>query len=208
MASLWASRQHLDGRPTDIATQRARLGGCLKKTFPQRWVETVDERFTSPWPNRRLMSQRQGAHGANGRRASWIGSVRRSSCRGGWSAGAIGKGKSSWQQARQYAPCSCPCQVLLQLPNGRPLYILQSGSELMILPIRAYGDPVLKKVAKDIEPGHLGLKQLIADMFETMYAASGVGLAAPQIGQSIRLFIVDASPFAEDEEGKPEDART
>jgi peptide deformylase len=77
----------------------------------------------------------------------------------------------------------------------------------MILPIRAYGDPVLKKVAADIAPGHPGLEQLIADMFETMYAASGVGLAAPQIGQSIRLFIVDASPFAEDEDGEPtEDA--
>lgn len=75
----------------------------------------------------------------------------------------------------------------------------------MILPIRAYGDPVLKKVAKDIEPGHPGLEKLIADMFETMYAASGVGLAAPQIGQSIRLFVVDASPFAEDEEGEPSD---
>jgi peptide deformylase len=75
----------------------------------------------------------------------------------------------------------------------------------MILPIRAFGDPVLKKVAQDIEPGHTGLKQLIADMFETMYAANGVGLAAPQIGQSIRLFVVDASPFAEDEEGKPSD---
>jgi peptide deformylase len=73
----------------------------------------------------------------------------------------------------------------------------------MILPIRAYGDPVLKKVAKDIEPGHPGLEQLIADMFETMYEANGVGLAAPQIGQSIRLFVVDASPFAEDEDGKP-----
>ena len=75
----------------------------------------------------------------------------------------------------------------------------------MILPIRAYGDPVLKKEAQDIEPGHPGLKQLIADMFETMYAANGVGLAAPQIGQSIRLFIVDASPFAEDEDGEPTD---
>ena len=77
----------------------------------------------------------------------------------------------------------------------------------MILPIRSYGDPVLKKMAQDIEPGHPGLEQLIADMFETMYEANGVGLAAPQIGQSIRLFIVDASPFAEDEDGKPtEDA--
>ena len=77
----------------------------------------------------------------------------------------------------------------------------------MVLPIRAYGDPVLKKVAADIEPGHPGLEKLIKDMFETMYAANGVGLAAPQVGQGIRLFIVDASPFAEDEDGKPtEDA--
>lgn len=74
----------------------------------------------------------------------------------------------------------------------------------MILPIRAYGDPVLKRVAQDIEPGHPGLEQLIADMFETMYAANGVGLAAPQVGQSIRLFVVDASPFAEDDEGNLE----
>lgn len=73
----------------------------------------------------------------------------------------------------------------------------------MILPIRAFGDPVLKKVAEDITPDHPGLKELIADMFETMYAASGVGLAAPQIGHSIRLFVVDASPFAEEEDGQP-----
>ncbi|MBP7514602.1 MAG: peptide deformylase [Flavobacteriales bacterium] len=77
----------------------------------------------------------------------------------------------------------------------------------MVLPIRAFGDPVLKKVAADIKPGHPGLEQLIKDMFETMYAANGVGLAAPQVGQSLRLFVVDASPFAEDEDGKPtEDA--
>jgi peptide deformylase len=75
----------------------------------------------------------------------------------------------------------------------------------MVLPIRAYGDPVLKKVARDIEPGHPGLQQLIADMFETMYAANGVGLAAPQIGESIRLFVVDASSAAEDEDGEPSD---
>ncbi len=75
----------------------------------------------------------------------------------------------------------------------------------MILPIRAYGDPVLKKVSEEIGPDHPGLDQLIADMFETMYAANGVGLAAPQVGHAIRLFIVDATPFAEDEEeGTPE----
>lgn len=73
----------------------------------------------------------------------------------------------------------------------------------MILPIRAYGDPVLKKAAKDIEAGHPGLEQLVADMYETMYTANGVGLAAPQVGHSLRLFIVDASPFATDDDGKP-----
>lgn len=70
----------------------------------------------------------------------------------------------------------------------------------MILPIVAYGDPVLKKEAEEIDKDYPDLDKLIEDMFETMYAASGVGLAAPQIGKSIRLFIVDGSPFAEDEE--------
>lgn len=72
----------------------------------------------------------------------------------------------------------------------------------MILPIVAYGDPVLKKEAEEIDENYQGLKELIENMFETMYGASGVGLAAPQIGKSIRLFIVDASPFAEDEEAE------
>lgn len=70
----------------------------------------------------------------------------------------------------------------------------------MILPIVAYGDPVLKRVGDDIDKDYPDLKQLIANMFDTMYEAQGVGLAAPQIGLSIRLFIVDASPFAEDDE--------
>lgn len=70
----------------------------------------------------------------------------------------------------------------------------------MKLSIVAYGDPVLKRMAADIEPAEFPeLKQLIADMYETMYAARGVGLAAPQIGQSIRLFIIDATPFDDDE---------
>ena len=68
----------------------------------------------------------------------------------------------------------------------------------MILPIVAYGDPILKKKAVDVEKHHLKLKELISDMWETMYAAYGVGLAAPQIGESLRLFIVDGSPFAQD----------
>lgn len=68
----------------------------------------------------------------------------------------------------------------------------------MILPIVAYGDPVLNKLAEEIDEQYPGLDDLIANMYETMYGASGVGLAAPQIGRSIRLFIVDASPFAEE----------
>lgn len=69
----------------------------------------------------------------------------------------------------------------------------------MKLPIVAYGDPVLKKIAKDIDQDYPNLSELIDDMFETMYAASGVGLAAPQIGLPIRIFVIDATPFAEDE---------
>lgn len=70
----------------------------------------------------------------------------------------------------------------------------------MIRPIVAYGDPVLKKVAREIDADYPDLSPLIDDMFETMYAAQGVGLAAPQIGLDIRLFVVDATPFAEDAE--------
>lgn len=69
-----------------------------------------------------------------------------------------------------------------------------------VLPIVAYGDPVLKKKAVDIEGPSKELTQLIADMFETMYNANGVGLAAPQIGKSIRLFVIDGESFAEDED--------
>tara|TARA_A200000113_G_C8838575_1_gene346078 strand:- start:440 stop:1030 length:591 start_codon:yes stop_codon:yes gene_type:complete len=70
----------------------------------------------------------------------------------------------------------------------------------MILPIVAYGDPILKKDCEEIDQNYPDLKQLISDMFETMYKAKGVGLAAPQIGKNIRLFIVDGSPFADDED--------
>ena len=69
----------------------------------------------------------------------------------------------------------------------------------MILPIVAYGDPVLKKETEEIEKDYPFLSELIDDMFETMYEANGVGLAAPQVGKSIRLFVVDASAFADDE---------
>ena len=76
----------------------------------------------------------------------------------------------------------------------------------MILPIVAYGDPVLRKVGKEIDTNYPDLETLISNMKETMYNASGVGLAAPQIGKAIRIFIIDASPFAEDE-GLPEKDR-
>ena len=70
----------------------------------------------------------------------------------------------------------------------------------MILPIVAYGTPVLKKKALDIPEDYTGLDTLIENLWETMYAASGVGLAAPQVGLGLRLFVIDASPFAEDDE--------
>lgn len=63
----------------------------------------------------------------------------------------------------------------------------------MIYPIYVYGMPVLRKVALDIDEDYEGLEQLIDDMFETMYQADGVGLAAPQIGKSIRLIVIDGS---------------
>lgn len=62
----------------------------------------------------------------------------------------------------------------------------------MILPIVAYGHPVLRKVASDISPDHPGLEKLIEDMWETMYASNGVGLAAPQVNKDIRLFVMDS----------------
>lgn len=75
----------------------------------------------------------------------------------------------------------------------------------MILPIIAYGNPVLKKKAKAITADYKDLDLLIANMYQTMYNANGVGLAAPQIGLSIRLFVLDLSPFSEDEEFNKKD---
>ncbi|MEO9894692.1 peptide deformylase [Aurantibacter sp.] len=69
----------------------------------------------------------------------------------------------------------------------------------MMLPIVAYGDPVLKKECKEIDENYPKLDELIVNMWETMYNASGVGLAAPQIGLAIRLFIIDTSAFADDD---------
>ncbi|PWK17703.1 peptide deformylase [Xanthomarina spongicola] len=80
-------------------------------------------------------------------------------------------------------------------------------TQIMILPIVAYGDPVLKKMGKDITKEYPNLNELIENMYETMDGAFGVGLAAPQIGLPIRLFIVDTSPFAEDDVWTPEEQK-
>jgi len=69
----------------------------------------------------------------------------------------------------------------------------------MIYPIVIYGTPVLRKVAVEIDKDYPKLDKFIEDMWETMYISDGVGLAAPQVGKSIRLFVIDGSPFAEDE---------
>lgn len=70
----------------------------------------------------------------------------------------------------------------------------------MILPIRAFGDAILRKRCHEVTKDEPGLQELIDNMFETMDSANGIGLAAPQIGMDIRLFIVDLSPLAEDED--------
>ncbi len=78
----------------------------------------------------------------------------------------------------------------------------------MILPIRVYGDPVLRQMTVDVEENTVELQRLVDDMIETMRAAEGVGLAAPQVGRSERVFVVDVTPMLEDfdapEESLPE----
>lgn len=80
----------------------------------------------------------------------------------------------------------------------------------MVLPIVAYGSPVLRKVCSDITPDYPQLSKLIEDMWETMYASSGVGLAAPQINKDIRLFVIDSEQIFrnldKEDEGKYSDA--
>ena len=68
----------------------------------------------------------------------------------------------------------------------------------MVYPVAVYGHPVLRKVAKDITPDHEGLGEIIENMWETMYKSDGIGLAAPQVNKSIRLFVIDGTPLAED----------
>jgi peptide deformylase len=70
----------------------------------------------------------------------------------------------------------------------------------MILPIVAYGSPILRKVCSDITPDYPGLEKLLADMWETMYNSNGVGLAAPQINKDIRIFVMDSEQIFENQE--------
>ena len=69
----------------------------------------------------------------------------------------------------------------------------------MILPIYGYGDPVLRKIGVDITAEYPNLQEIIVNMYETMYNAYGVGLAAPQVGLAIRLFVIDTEPFSDSE---------
>jgi peptide deformylase len=69
----------------------------------------------------------------------------------------------------------------------------------MILPVFVYGSPVLRKKAVDIDKDYEGLSSFIANLWETMYHADGIGLAAPQLGKSIRMFVIDASPLEDDD---------
>ena len=76
----------------------------------------------------------------------------------------------------------------------------------MILPIVGYGDPVLRKVCEEVSKEYINLEETIANMYETMYNACGVGLAAPQVGFPIRLFIVDTDPFSDSDDISKEEA--
>ncbi len=71
----------------------------------------------------------------------------------------------------------------------------------MVLPVYGYGHSLLRKVSEDITPDYPGLEKLIYDMFDTMYSSKGVGLAAPQVGINIRLFIIDATPYSDEVKG-------
>lgn len=70
----------------------------------------------------------------------------------------------------------------------------------MILPIYGYGEPVLRQVALEISSDYPNLSVIISNMYETMYNAYGVGLAAPQVGLSIRLFVIDTEPFSDSDD--------
>ena len=99
---------------------------------------------------------------------------------------------------QKYIPKICKCWdffVTLYTNYANRLYFCK---ETMILPIYLYGHPVLRRPTEDLEPGELDVKELVANMYETLTAAEGCGLAAPQVGLSKRLFVVDGSELVED----------
>ena len=69
----------------------------------------------------------------------------------------------------------------------------------MILPVYVYGSPVLRKIAVEVDKNYAGLNAFISDLWDTMYNSDGVGLAAPQVGKSIRVFVIDAAPMSDDD---------
>ena len=77
----------------------------------------------------------------------------------------------------------------------------------MMLPIYIYGHPVLRKVTKDIDASYPNLKELVENMYETMYNADGIGLAGPQVGLEDRIFIIDLSPLADEENPQYKDLK-
>lgn len=99
-----------------------------------------------------------------------------------------------------------PTPHLALLVVVRPSGVTPKKKIKMIYPIVGYGDPVLRQVCSDILPDYPDFKTVLANMYETMYNACGVGLAAPQIGLPIRLFIVDTEPFSESDNVNKEEA--
>ncbi len=79
-------------------------------------------------------------------------------------------------------------------------WLINLNTRIMILPIIGYGDPVLRKVAENVTAEFPDLKETIVNMYETMYNANGVGLAAPQVGKALRIFVIDTTPFSDDED--------
>jgi len=74
----------------------------------------------------------------------------------------------------------------------------------MVLPVYVYGMSVLRKIAPDVPDDFVGLDKFIEDLYDTMHASDGVGLAAPQVGKSLRIFVVDTTPMAENNDDEPE----
>jgi peptide deformylase len=81
-----------------------------------------------------------------------------------------------------------------------PIVAEHTKKHKMILPIVGYGDPILRKVGVEVTPEYPYLTDIITDMYETMYNAYGVGLAAPQVGLALRIFVIDTKPFGEDDD--------